>query len=864
MGNPIEKEGQTNQAVLAGEKIEKETPPQLSQEGKPLFVPEKEPSPDPSPETPPSTLTGEKQPHAPGYLAPTKDFIQTPATNEKEKSPVVIVEERPSGGEPPQAVPTASVEEKPPAKESPHDMEVKKLPDPPEADIAKEQPQVRLRRTEKESSATVEAKADTPAEEPSPMAVSEKPTPVAPAQAPVIAEPEHLAPTKDLKQPPAVEEKPELREPLKPALERSEGTVEAEKTPEKLPAEGHPPTIEKEVPQVVEEKALSGAKATKEPSHPFAPLQDKVTEEKTPVAVEKETPSPTIEKEPPPAVTAKEPPQAIKAGEIHEKPPVAEIGVEKEIPPDTVKESPTAGGVKEEEGVEPLAVTPETPEAPAVPPESVKKIEEPRPEIPQAVEVKKLPEERPTAEGQKVEKETPPAIEEKILEEVVREEERVEPLAVEPVTPQEPTPPEPLKEIMPTWEIWQVEPFEYMLLGVAITLIAGKAGGEVARLLRVPETVGKVIIGMLLGNLYFLTGWNFFNFLRVMPLLENLSYFGALTLLLSAGLRTDLRSLLREGVSSVLVCLGGIVVPAGLGFLVGHFLLPDVPVGQKLLLAIILCSSSIGLILATLQELRAINTPEGKILTGAVILTDVIVFLTFGIVSGVVGRGGIPIHGVVATIGIVLAFLAVIVVPNLIYAERLGNFLTRKVPEGLKISIAAILCLLLAFLAGSIGLVAIIGAFAAGLFLRHMRLIDSDGREYDVDWLIRPAYMLLVPIFFVWVGARVDWESMLNAQAVLLGLAITGVAFLGKFFCSVCPIEPGINRLAIGVGMIIKLEGVLILSGISRKMGILDEVVFSSLIMVVVLTSIVAPLLLKLTLSRKERPVPASPLSFHV
>lgn len=848
MGNPMEKEGQTKQAVLAGEKIGKETPPQLPQEGKPLLVPEREPSTIPSPETSSSTLTGEKQPHAPGYLAPEKDFIQTPTTSEKEKSPVVIVEERPSGGEPPQAVPTVSVEEKPPAKESPQGMEVKKLPDPPEADIAKEQPQIRLRRTEKEPSATVEAKADTPAEEPSPMAVSEKPNPVAPAKAPVIAEPEYLAPTKDLKQPPTVEEKPELKEPLKPALERSGGTVEAEKTPEKPPAEGHLPTIEKEVPRVVEEKAPSGAEATKEP-----PL---VTEEKTPVTAGKETPSPTIEKEPPPAVTAKEPPQAGKVEEIHEKPPVAEIGVEKEIPPDTGREAPTAGVVKEEVGVEPLAVTPETPGAPAVPPEPVKKIEEVRPEIPQAVEVKKLPEERPAVEGQQAEKEPPPAIEEKIFEEVVREEERVEPLAVEPVTPQEPILPEPLKEIIPTWEIWQTDPFEYALLAVAITLIAAKVGGEVARLLRVPGIVGKLIIGMLLGNLYFLTGWNFFIFLRVMPLLEYLSYFGALILLLSVGLHTDLRVLLRVGVSSVLVCLGGIIAPAGLGFLVVHLLLPDTPMGSKLILAIILCSTSMGLLLATLHELKAINTPEGKVLTGAVILTDVIVILTFGILSGVVAGGGIPIHGVAATIGIVLAFLAVIVVPNLIYAERLENFLTRKVPEGLKISIAAILCLLLAFLAGSIGLIAIIGAFAAGLFLRHMKLIDSDGREYSVEWLIKPAYMLLVPIFFVWVGALVDWKSLLNLEAVILGLAITGAAFLGKLFCAVCPIEPGINRIAIGVGMAIKLEGVLILSGIGTKMGIVDEVVFSSLVMVVILTSTICPSILKLLLSKKKVLIP--------
>src|SRR3989338_1411079 len=100
MGNPIKKEGQTDQAVLAGEKIKKEPPLQIQKEGKKVLVPEKEPSPVPSPETYSSTLTGEKQPHSSEYLAPTKDFIQTPATNEKEKSPVVIVEERPSGESP--------------------------------------------------------------------------------------------------------------------------------------------------------------------------------------------------------------------------------------------------------------------------------------------------------------------------------------------------------------------------------------------------------------------------------------------------------------------------------------------------------------------------------------------------------------------------------------------------------------------------------------------------------------------------------------------------------------------------------------------------------------------------------------------
>ena len=88
-------------------------------------------------------------------------------------------------------------------------------------------------------------------------------------------------------------------------------------------------------------------------------------------------------------------------------------------------------------------------------------------------------------------------------------------------------------------------------------------------------------------------------------------------------------------------------------------------------------------------------------------------------------------------------------------------------------------------------------------------------------------------------------------DAVLLGLAITGAAVIGKMFCSVCPIEKGINRLAIGIGMATKMEGTLILTGIGRDIGMLNDVVFSSIIMVIVLTSTICPSLLRLSLRKQ-------------
>lgn len=414
----------------------------------------------------------------------------------------------------------------------------------------------------------------------------------------------------------------------------------------------------------------------------------------------------------------------------------------------------------------------------------------------------------------------------------------------------------------PTWDIWHHDPTHGVILAVAITLIAAKIAEWIARMLRLPAVVGILIIGMLLGNVFTFTGWDFFHFLRTMPFLKMVSYFGTLLLLFTAGLHTDIRALLRVGVSSFLVALGGIIVPAWLGLMVGHFLLPDASTGTKLLVAIVLCNTGMGLLMAVLSELKIINTPEGRILTGAAVITEIIVILTFGLISGFVVRGGTSVPHILVTIGIAISFLAIILVIILRYGEGFGNFLTKKATEGLNIPIVVISALLLAFMSGSIGLHTVIGAFVAGLLLRNVKLKDSPDREYGaVERIIRPYYTILVPILFVRVGAQVELESFLNLNAVLLGIAITGAAIIGKMFCSVCPIERGTNRIIIGIGMAMKLEGTLILSGIGRDMGILDDVVFSSIIMVIVFTSVLCPSFLKASVVRQKRRLSKN---FHV
>ncbi|MFN3532579.1 MAG: cation:proton antiporter, partial [Candidatus Brocadia sp.] len=400
--------------------------------------------------------------------------------------------------------------------------------------------------------------------------------------------------------------------------------------------------------------------------------------------------------------------------------------------------------------------------------------------------------------------------------------------------------------------IWHSDPTHDVILAIIVTLIAAKAGELIVRKIKLPGVVGNMLIGMVLGNICVFTGWDFFNFLRTMPFLKMISYFGTLVLLFTAGLHTDIRALLKVGVSSFLVCIGGIIVPAWLGLVVGYFLLPDVSIGVKVLLAIILCNTGMGLLTAVLRELKALNTPEGRILIGAAVLTEIIVILTFGLVSGFVVRGIASVPHILVNVGIVISFVVIVFLVILKYSERFGNFLTKRVTEGLNLPIVIILSLILAFIFGSMGLHTVIGAFVAGLFLRNVKIRYSDDTDHkNVDRVIHPFYAVLVPILFVRVGAQVELESFLNMSAIFFGLVITGAAVVGKMFCGVYLAEKSINRLAIGIGMTMKLEGTLILSGICRDMGILNATVFSSIIMVIVLTSTICPSLLKLSLTKK-------------
>jgi Kef-type K+ transport system membrane component KefB len=394
-----------------------------------------------------------------------------------------------------------------------------------------------------------------------------------------------------------------------------------------------------------------------------------------------------------------------------------------------------------------------------------------------------------------------------------------------------------------------------LLLAVAVTLLAAKLGETLAKKLGDPGLTGELVMGMVLGNLWLLNGWRFFDFLREMPLLRLFEEFGAIALLVKVGLQTDLRALIRVGLSSFLVAVGGVFAPLVLGFFVGVLILPEASLATKLFLAVSLCATSMAVKLRVLDELKMLDTTEGRIIIGAAMADDVITLMLLGMVGGIAVSGEVSLSGLAGTLVVSLLFFLTVGAVGLRYNLIFGEFVTKWLAESLKIPTIVTVCLGLALLAESVGLNTALGAFVAGLLLQNVRLKDFEYKEHGVEWFVGVAGWILIPIFFVRVGAEVRIESFFNPQIVLVGLGITIAAILSKLFCSVCVVEKGVNRLAIGVAMIPRLEVGLITATIGKNMGVLNDALYSSIVVMVVFTSLATPSLLKTLLLRQKSPL---------
>jgi Kef-type K+ transport system membrane component KefB len=392
-------------------------------------------------------------------------------------------------------------------------------------------------------------------------------------------------------------------------------------------------------------------------------------------------------------------------------------------------------------------------------------------------------------------------------------------------------------------------------------LLSAKLMGHLGVLLGQPPVLGELCAGILLGNLGLL-GFQGFEGIASNPYVDILARIGVVVLLFEVGLESTIRDILRVGLSSLLVAVLGVAAPFGLGWLVGIWLLPEASPYAHAFLGATLCATSVGITARVLQDIGKSKEKEARIILGAAVIDDVLGLIILASVSGMIlaaEEGIAPGIRPQATIVLKAAgFLAGSLLLGALLTPKIFSTAARLRGPGVLVGVSLAFCFLLAFLAGEAGLAPIVGAFAAGLILEPVHFQAFGERNiHALEDALKPLSEFLAPVFFVQMGAKVDLRVFSSVDTLWLAFALTAAAIVGKQVCSLGVLGKGLNRWAVGFGMIPRGEVGLIFASIGAALvlggeRIIDATTYSAVIIMVLLTTLVTPPLLKWSLTSRR------------
>lgn len=386
-------------------------------------------------------------------------------------------------------------------------------------------------------------------------------------------------------------------------------------------------------------------------------------------------------------------------------------------------------------------------------------------------------------------------------------------------------------------------------LGLLVVMLgAAKLLGALAQRIGQPAVLGELVAGVLLGMS---VGGLVDPKVEVLHLLAEL---GVVILLFEIGLETDLKKLLQVGGASAAVAAVGVILPFALGYAVCWML------GLGNLVGIVagatLTATSVGITARVLSDLNRLQEPESQIVLGAAVIDDVIGLVILAVVAGLTQGREVTVLGVAKTAGIAFGFLAGTLLIGRLVVPPLVRRVSRVDLPGTPTMLAVMLALGLGWLASVAGSAMIIGAFAAGILLRG----TPQAREIEKG--VAHLGHFFVPLFFVSVGAAVDVRVLnpvdpANRQTLIVGGLLIVAAVVGKFLAGYSPFWFKGNKRVIGVGMIPRGEVGLIFAQMGLASGVFDTGLFSAATLMVMVTTFVAPPLLKLLfppLPRGQKP----------
>lgn len=412
------------------------------------------------------------------------------------------------------------------------------------------------------------------------------------------------------------------------------------------------------------------------------------------------------------------------------------------------------------------------------------------------------------------------------------------------------------------------DPIASLILSLAIILLVAKLGGHFAAKLGQPPVLGELLAGVLLGNLT-LAGFTRLDYLKSDSAVDMLSRIGVILLLFQVGLESTVAQMLKVGLSSVLVATLGVIGPFLLGWGVGGWLLPDASVYTHIFLGATLTATSVGITARVLKDLGRSQSDEARIILGAAVIDDVQGLVILAVVTGIIAAANQGAALSYGAIGVVLAkaggFLFGALALGVYFSPKLFSLASRLEASGVLLAVGLAFCFVLAWLADAIGLAPIVGAFAAGLVLEDLHYRDFvDRGEHSLDDLIEPIASFLVPIFFVVMGLRTDLHVFTRPGVVGLAAALTLAAVVGKQLCAFGVVGNGFDRLSVGIGMIPRGEVGLIFANIGLTLmvagvAVVDQSVFSAVVVMVITTTVITPPALKWSFERFSRAAPRRP-----
>ena len=387
----------------------------------------------------------------------------------------------------------------------------------------------------------------------------------------------------------------------------------------------------------------------------------------------------------------------------------------------------------------------------------------------------------------------------------------------------------------------------HYLLDIALILIATKVLGLFTRKLQMPQVVGALLAGLILGPAVL-------NILAETSFIQQTAELGVIILMFTAGLETDLDELKKAGKASFIIAAAGVVLPLVGGYLVAVVFNRGAVIEggssvflQNIFLGVILTATSVSISVETLKELGKLNTRAGNAILGAALIDDILGIVALTVISSFADKS-VNIIWVMAKILLFFVFIGVVGY----IAYKLFCLWVGRYDKDLRrfVIIAFAFCLALAYLAEKLfGVADITGAYFAGLII-----CNTQRTRYIATRFNTLSYMLLSPIFFASIGIEVELPEMTSSliafSAVLLIVAvltkIVGCG-LGAKLCRYTTNE----SMQIGVGMVSRGEVALIVASKGNALGLMSDTDFGPTIIMVIFTTIITPILLKIVFNRK-------------